>query len=314
MVKVILSLVYLTLIIYGPLFGTGGTTSDKTSLLSLLPEEQKLQEWKADGSPEIVKGEDLYLLINGGAEVYHEYGFKQALSLSFKNRSGKYINLEIYQMNNAASAYGVYSFKTGTGGKSISLGQEALLEDYYLNFWKGEFVVTLIGFDASDTSLEGITQIARALDQKITSAGKKPHLIHRLKSKGIGAKKIKYIRGNLGLFNQYRFDTANIFGVKEGVIGTYPTFTQFIFQYTDERESEKWYQHGLGRLAKNRQFHAAEPAAPAPGFVDKNNTFFILSSNKEYIFITMSKDKEAALLIHKATVKSQQSRLDKEPK
>ena len=138
-------------------------------------------------------------------------------------------------------------------------------------------------------------------------------MISRLKSEGRGATKIKYIRGNLGLFNQYHFDTANIFGVKEGVIGTYPNFIQFIFLYKNKRESEKWYHRGLEGLAKNQRFKDYKSVNPAPGFIDKNNRFFVISPFKNYVFITMGKDIKSVLHVHTTALKSQPSGRGNEP-
>ncbi|UCH93448.1 MAG: hypothetical protein JSV88_24690, partial [Candidatus Aminicenantes bacterium] len=39
-----------------------------------LPQAAELQEWEAVGTPQHVVGDDLFLLINGAAEIYHEYG------------------------------------------------------------------------------------------------------------------------------------------------------------------------------------------------------------------------------------------------
>ena len=33
--------------------------------------------WSAEGEPEVYAGDDLFVYINGGAEIYHEYGFVQ---------------------------------------------------------------------------------------------------------------------------------------------------------------------------------------------------------------------------------------------
>ena len=37
-----------------------------------LPQAGELQEWEPAGTPQHVVGDDLFLLINGGAEIYHE--------------------------------------------------------------------------------------------------------------------------------------------------------------------------------------------------------------------------------------------------
>lgn len=219
-----------------------------------LPKSGELEEWEPAGSPQKFIGEDLYLLINGGAVIYYEYGFRQVITQEYVNKSGKFINLEIFEMINPASAYGIYTFKTGEDGKEISAGTEALLEDYYLNFWKGNFVVTLTGFDSEKETLNGLLTIANAVDTKIENEGQRPLLPDLLLKENLKTSSIKYLKGNVALFNNYKFDSKNIFGLKEGVIGNYGNFKIFIFKYDDENGSLKWFKNARSHLKDNSGF------------------------------------------------------------
>ena len=58
---------------------------DASSLSIYLPGVEELDGWAPSGKAQYVEGDDLFLLINGGAEVYHEYGFKQAAALGYKS-------------------------------------------------------------------------------------------------------------------------------------------------------------------------------------------------------------------------------------
>ena len=64
--------------------------------------------------------------------------------------------LEIYKMENPISAFGIYSFKTSSDGEKADIGNDALFEDYYLNFWKGEFLITLVGFDTEKETIDDL--------------------------------------------------------------------------------------------------------------------------------------------------------------
>ena len=67
-------------------------------------------------------------------------------------------------MESLAAAYGMYAEKTGAAGVKMEIGQEAILEAYYLNFWKGIFLVTITGVDSAKETVEGLLGIARAVD------------------------------------------------------------------------------------------------------------------------------------------------------
>ena len=64
------------------------------SLKRLLPPESQLKRWKLDGAPQTAVGQELYHLINGGAEIYMQEGFKQAILASYRKSEEKIIILE----------------------------------------------------------------------------------------------------------------------------------------------------------------------------------------------------------------------------
>ena len=129
---------------------------------------------------------------------------------------GKSIKLEIYEMESPAAAYGIYTFKIGVGGKALAIGQEALLEDYYLNFWKGNLLVTVIGPDSEEETVQGVVALAKAVDARIAKTGERPELAGLLLREPLAFSHPKYVRGSLGVMNSYIFDTENIFRVREG--------------------------------------------------------------------------------------------------
>jgi hypothetical protein len=247
-----------------------------------LPQAAELKEWEPVGTAEYVVGDDLFLLINGGAEIYHEYGFKQ------EDQPSLGFNLEIYEMQNPEAAYGVYTFKTGDSGKPIDVGNEGLLEDYYINFWKGNFQVTVIGFDSKKETLEGIIQAAKIVNAKIKETGQKPKLLQLL-PKGdkfqLKPNGITYLKGNLALFNQYEFDSKDIFGLKEGVVANYQDFRFFIFQYKDATECKKWFDIAKKYLENNPSYKDFSIKEASFSFTDNKNNPFYIQLHKQYILI-----------------------------
>jgi len=136
-------------------------------LSALLPLQAELGEWALAEAPRQAQGDDLFALINGGAELYLELGFKQALMASYTNKAGTFITLEIYEMSDPKAARTVFEQKAGGQGKRIALGDGALLADYYLNFWKGPYQVTLTGDDSTRETVEGLMTIAKLVEENI---------------------------------------------------------------------------------------------------------------------------------------------------
>ena len=227
----------------------------KKKIKDYCPASGEVQGWYAQYEPRIVKGDDLFLQINGGADIYLEYGFRDAVFHSYKLESGSAINLEIYRMKSSESTYGIYTFKTGNSGKPIGVGHDGWMEEYYLNFWQGDILVTLIGLDTKKETLEGLVQFAKSIDSKIVSSSIQPDILNYLPEKGLTPNGKTYLKGNLALFNQYVFDSRNVFGITEGVHGEYGAYSLFLLFYKDNKESQNWFKSAKEALKENGLFH-----------------------------------------------------------
>lgn len=142
-------------------------TTGFEDILKLLPEESELPGWAPQGDPQTAAGDDLYLLIDGGAETYLQYGFSRAAIHSYEHGEGGMLNLEIYEMADTAAAGNIFHFKTGAEGAPVPVGDEAILESYYLNVRKGRYVMTVIGLDPSETTRQALLQTARVVESRI---------------------------------------------------------------------------------------------------------------------------------------------------
>jgi hypothetical protein len=141
--------------------------SDSDLLPGFLPTDIDLENWSAVDTAQVFVGQDLFLMINGGAEVYHKYGFVQAATREYAGPQDIRINLEIYQMANAAAADSIYEYKTSDEGTPLTIGAEGRIEGYFLNFKKGQYVVTAVGFDSDSLTSDGLLKLTRATDAKL---------------------------------------------------------------------------------------------------------------------------------------------------
>lgn len=235
------------------------TGASQRTLTKALPKDGDVEGWTRLRSQQHYEGEDLYEYINGGAEIYHEYGFVQVVIQDYVDSTGKSISVEIYEMASPASAYGMYTFKTNTKGKWISVGREAQLADYYMNFWKGAFLVTLTGFDETEETRQGLISIAQAVSSRIPGEGEKPRVISLLPEEDLEAQSIKYFTGFLGLRNSHPFFGLNIMGYEEGIKGDYTgDFSLFLFRFDGEQGSRKACQSLKGQKdRRGRQLFVA---------------------------------------------------------
>jgi hypothetical protein len=201
--------------------GAPAGRSPEGPLRVYLPADNATAGWTRDGGPQEFEGEDLYTYINGGAEIYQEYGFRRVVVQDYENPQGKSVSLEIFEMETPAAAFGMFTFKRSGGGKTLALGAGAELEAYYMNFWKGRFLVTLTGFDEAAETLEGLTAIGRIVDSALPEGREAPGLVAALPAEGLRPGSVKYLKGLLGLNNQYSFYTARGLAFTDAVRGLY---------------------------------------------------------------------------------------------
>jgi len=217
------------------------SSREEEGLSLLLPTASEIDNWERNLDFEEYKGEDLFFYINGGAEIYHEYGFERVIVQDYQNRNGRSASLEVYKMSSPDSAYGMYTFKSSGKGQELTVGHGCKLQDYYLNFWKGQYLVTITGFDAEKETIDGLKSIANVVDKKIqTQANAEMPVIHsRLPQEDLDAQSVKYFKGNLGLVNSYPFANTDIFKIQEGIKGTYSNgYDIYILEYKDAEASQ----------------------------------------------------------------------------
>jgi hypothetical protein len=173
--SMILSIVLSWAIIsYSPLFSHASEPRPKEPLSYLLPRESDLKGWTLDGEPQTAEGNRLFELINGGAEEYVKEGFSRAVIATYRNSEGKRINVDIYEMLSPESARGIHRKKAGDKGQRVSVGEEAAMEDYYLNFRKGLYQVSLSGYDTQRETLELLLRMARLVAERISVSPQRP--------------------------------------------------------------------------------------------------------------------------------------------
>jgi hypothetical protein len=113
---------------------------------------------------------ELFALINGGASFYIKHGFTRAVFQEYKDPNGRRIAIGIFEMKDTHAAHDVYRVQAGAGTKNITLGDEAVLEEYYVLLRRGRYYITVTGFDSDKQTRDTLITIAGNLDQKIASS------------------------------------------------------------------------------------------------------------------------------------------------
>lgn len=193
--------------------------------------------WTAPEPARTATGTGLFELIDGGAELYHEFGFKRAASWSLETAERSSIQIELYEMTDAAAAYGVWSLmQTGTYTRG-TLGQGSLRFGYYVAFWSGSYFASVTGARSDAATQAEVDRLAAQLVALLPSDGKLPAWFEQLPS--AGARERKYFRGKIGLSNIATGPAADLVDGSEGLFAEYPDRQVILHHFATEQEAAR---------------------------------------------------------------------------
>jgi len=99
------------------------------SLGRLLPAGNEIAGWKAVDKPQVFNKETLFDSIDGGAEIYLEYGFPHLAVQENRNETRQSVVIEVFEMESSPSALGMDTFQSASAGSKVSIGQGGQLAD-----------------------------------------------------------------------------------------------------------------------------------------------------------------------------------------
>lgn len=174
----------------------------------LLPTPDGLKGWTLQGEPISYRGENLIDYINGGAELYFEYGFQEVWAQEYVHTSGATLTVEIYELDRSENAFGVYSFDTH--GEHPPIGQEATYGFGLLRFWKGRFFCRLLSLSEQEGIREVLLTLGKRITEKIPEDGRRPEILAHLPATKATPESVRYFHKQIALSNVYYLSDENL--------------------------------------------------------------------------------------------------------
>ena len=188
--------------------------------------------WSAEGETEIYVGDDLFVYINGGAEIYHEYGFVQVAVQRYV-RGGDSISVEIYTMD--GDAFGIYSFARSSSGHAVKLGDGGTSADYYLHYWSGHELAVITAESKFEDLGAAVLEIGTAVAGCLQAGGFEPDLLDQLPIDGRVPGSEVYFTGRLAILNVARPAAVLFTGFEEGAAAGHESGEQIVvLRWADE--------------------------------------------------------------------------------
>jgi hypothetical protein len=169
--------------------------------------------WTMNEQLRIDTRDALYDYIDGGAELYISYGFKNALSCRYTKEGQPDVTAEIFDLGSSAEAFGIYSQTRDK--EETEYGQGS----YYISgaqfFWKGRYWVSLITSETTEESVKLLHSLAAFLDGKLTETGEPPAILSVIPSEELVPGGYLYFHHYIWLNSYYFIASENILGINE---------------------------------------------------------------------------------------------------
>ena len=216
---------------------TGGIPTPSPGQPAMLP--RAAGGWTRAESVEVYAGKDLFLLIDGGADLFFEYGFVRALTSEYYRPPDANATTELYEMTSPSAAYGLFTSFTAGTGTSVRIGQDGVLGEGYCIFWKGVYVTMITAATADSASRQMLLQLAGELEKGIRQTGEMPGICAIIREGGFESGMTVFIRGKLALGNHLTDAWAYPFPPTDGVVGTSGASRYMILEYADTAAADE---------------------------------------------------------------------------
>ncbi len=163
--------------------------------------------WKPSEESSYNRG-TLFQYINGGAELYLAYSFREVTARTYAKPGQPLIVVDIYDMETTEDAFGV--FTSERGGNDIGIGQGSDDSGGLLRFFKGRFFVSVLPFEQTKESQAAALELARAVADAIPRAGRMPEIVSMMPRDGLVEHSLRYFHTHTILNHLYFVAEQNI--------------------------------------------------------------------------------------------------------
>lgn len=198
-----------------------GCQSKPAQLSGNLPDTNTVQGWSPQGPARTYDTKNLYDLVDGQSEAFFAYNFEQVAVRRYQNSAGVQIFAEIWQVQQPADAFGLFS--SNRSGSDIGIGYEGDSDPgRRIAFWQNRYFVQVYASKTiPDADLE---HFAMWIASKLPQNGERPALVGRAPSEGLVQGKLMYFHQEISVQNELWLGGQNLLGLgadTEGILARY---------------------------------------------------------------------------------------------
>jgi hypothetical protein len=136
---------------------------------------------------------DLYKYIDGGADVYLDYGLVAMVHQGYQASSAD-VTLDIYNMGAQSNAFGIYAAESSPDYHFLPVGSEGYGSNEILNFFQDEFYVKLSAFSDKEKTGVVLERFAQAVSRRIGPPGAMPEFLSLFPAQNLVSHSCKFVK------------------------------------------------------------------------------------------------------------------------
>lgn len=165
----------------------------------LLPTPETLERWSVVGGPDGYVPGTLFEVLDGGAERYVGYGFRQLLRVRYQRggEAATAVTLDLFDMGSELGAFGIYSGLRPREAEVAAWGAEGYRSDTVAAAWKG---CLLVHGEADTPHAEALALVARLVSaacERAPGSTSAPRILTALPREGLVARSERYAARDL---------------------------------------------------------------------------------------------------------------------
>jgi hypothetical protein len=183
----------------------------------LMPADAAVAGWKKAEAARVFGGADLYGYIDGGAELFLEFGFDRLTIQKFRSGRNE-LAVEIYRMADPVAATGIYLMKCGKPTHDPSFAARHTINRHQLMFVRERYFVTVNNLSGGDAAGADLVKFGQAVASALP-ADRVPVELSRLPARGMVADSERLVRGPFGLQSIFTLGEGDLLQLGGRIVG-----------------------------------------------------------------------------------------------
>ena len=256
-----------------------------TSLFDLLPDSLDIVPFAPSKEAQLFEKEQLFQYINGGADIYLEYGFHAVISQQYSHKQTTFV-LDIYEMSDSQAAFGIHSIFRDPTKPPLNIGQEGAESDYQISFWQDKYYVILMGYDADEQTKMILKKAATLISNKLGTS-RLPEITKELPKDFLVPRSIGTIEGLLALNRRLYLDRENILQIDgenvKAAFGSYKSDDDTAELIVVKMDNIAGAQKKVIEIFSKK--YSPHPFKPVKIYKDQRNRYYAVKAGKNLIII-----------------------------